>query len=133
MLRSRGRRFILLGGLITLLGGCLLHGGGKPEWMDDAEKEFGEPNDPNITLEITNQNFYDANVHALLGGQRRRLGSVRSQDAETFTFAWSHTELRVAVHLVGASRDRFSPSYGVGPGDLIRMVIDPEGRVYRTR
>lgn len=133
MHRFPRRGSLLAGSLVILLGACLLGGGGKPDWADEAEQEFGEPVGRDITVEITNQNFYDANVYALIGTQRQRLGNVRSQESETFTFPWPRTELRVLVRLIGGGRDRASPSYTVGPGDQLSMVIDPEGRVYRTR
>lgn len=75
-----------------------------------------------VSITVENQNFYDANVYALLGTERRRLGSVTGNQTATFTFPWTPQPVRMQVDFIGA--DGFvTESIPVNPGDDLELLI----------
>jgi hypothetical protein len=78
-----------------------------------------------LTLEATNQNFYEATLYALIGSQRIRLGTVRSNAEETFTFRWTGPELRIEIQLISVG-SYFTESMNVDRGDILQLVIEPD-------
>jgi hypothetical protein len=54
-----------------------------------------------LRIEVDNQNFSDAVIHAGDGGHRIRLGSVTGKHSETFTFRWPVDRLQMHVHFTG--------------------------------
>ena len=79
-----------------------------------------------VSLEVDNQNFYDATVYAVSdAGERQRLGRVTGLSHDTFTFRWLHQELRVLIQLL-ADGSAITQPVLVNPGDSLNMVIQPD-------
>lgn len=75
-----------------------------------------------ITLDIQNDNFYDARVFARWNGERQRLGLVTGLDSEVFTMSGRTGDLRIEVDFV-ATRNYVSRSVSVSPGDYLTFRI----------
>lgn len=68
-----------------------------------------------MRIQVENQNFADAVVHAVHGGRRVRLGSVTGKDTKSFTFRWEVDLLQLQVHLIGG-QTMISQQVTVNPG-----------------
>lgn len=68
-----------------------------------------------LRLQVENQNFADAVVHAVYGGRRVRLGSVTGKHSKSFTFRWGVDLLQLQVHLIGG-QTMLSQRVAVNPG-----------------
>ena len=105
------------------------HGGGRVEEFD----EFAEPVNPELTLAVRNDNFYDATLYAVSrGGHRQRLGVVTGNSRGTFKFRWPHDELRVEIQLLAAGGTS-SWSMPVSQGDELELVIEPNAHLKTQR
>ena len=79
-----------------------------------------------IRIEVQNQNFNDASLHALRGGERVRLGDVGGKSDRQFTLRWNFSmDLQVEVDLVGGGTCRVDP-LNADPGDRIWIRIPTE-------
>lgn len=129
-MQSLIRRFALLPvlGLIAATA-CATGSGGAADQLD----EFAEPVNPELTLAVRNDNFYDATLYAVSrGGHRQRLGVVTGNHRETFKFRWPHDELRVEIQLLAAGATS-SWSVPVTPGDELELVIEPNAHLKAKR
>lgn len=77
-----------------------------------------------LTVEVENQNFYDATIYAYDGGHRQRLGRVVGKTTESFTFRWSKQQLRMIIDFTGAG-SIVSDELPVSPGedDNLKLII----------
>ncbi|MDP2955498.1 MAG: hypothetical protein Q8N53_03685 [Longimicrobiales bacterium] len=83
-------------------------------------------NDGEVQVRVYNQNFGDATIHAVRGGQRFRLGEVTGKTEKSFTVRWNFSlPLEFEVHLTGGQgcRVRAMP---VDPGDRVWVRIPTE-------
>ena len=82
--------------------------------------------DGQVQVRVDNQNFGDATIHALRGGERFRLGEVTGKSEKSFTVRWTFTlPMEFEVHLTGGQgcRVRAMP---VDPGDRVWVRIPTE-------
>jgi hypothetical protein len=88
---------------------------------------------PPITVEVENQNFYDATVYLLWQSDRRRLGVAPGNATQSFTSSWRGPELTVMIEMLAGRRYQSIP-IGVSPGDglVVEIPVAPERfHVYR--
>jgi hypothetical protein len=111
-------KLVILAGVLPLTAlGCGLAGGsGYDEFAPEPSRE--------VTLTVTNQNFYDATLHAVWPSYRVRLGVVSGNTEKTFTFRWERTELRILIGLQSVGT-QLTQVMAVDPGDELELVIDP--------
>lgn len=76
-----------------------------------------------IQIRIENQNFNDATVHAVRGGERIRLGEVTGKSDKNFTVRWNFSlPLEFEIHLIGGDGCGVRP-LSVDPGDRVWVRI----------
>jgi hypothetical protein len=92
-----------------------------------------DPPFPPVTVQVENQNFYDATVYVLWRSARRRLGVVSGNGQQTFSTRWGGPEVTFQIEMLAGRRYSSIP-LGVSPGDdlVVEIPIAP-GRfhVYR--
>jgi hypothetical protein len=78
-----------------------------------------------LTVEVENRNFADANIYAIDGGLRVRLGRVSGKTTQTFTLEWHRFQIQMYIDFTGGGRT-LSEIQGVSPGRVenLRLVID---------
>lgn len=112
-------------GLALAVSACVLSGGGRPDWVDEFEDEFGTENAPELTLEVRNDNFYDATLYAHGSGYRERIGVVGSHSSQTFRFRWPVLDLQIEIDLLSAG-SVFTHQMPVERGETLQLVIEPD-------
>lgn len=110
--------------LLGLVGGSLGVGGcGASRSGAVGGEEPDQTEERRVTVEVSNENFYDATIYAVYGsGQRIRLGTVSGNSVETFTFRWNPLNVFFYINLIG-SGDASTQSEGVNPGDLLLLRV----------
>jgi hypothetical protein len=83
-----------------------------------------------VTLEVENQNFYDARIYLLESGTRRRLGSVPGNDTRSFRFRARTAEARFVVDFVGSGEFN-TTSIQVSPGDHVVLTVTASSHQFR--
>ncbi len=78
-----------------------------------------------ISVEVRNQNFYQATVYAYRAGNRRRLGVVESQSTRSFEFVWFTGDLRFLVDFF-ANGCILTESLPVDRGDDLLLILEPQ-------
>ena len=81
-----------------------------------------------ISVEVQNQNFYDATIYAYRAGNRTRLGVVEAQGTRSFEFVWITGDLRFLVDFF-ANGCIFTELMSVDLGDDLLLILEP--REYR--
>lgn len=111
-------RFIgILGAAALVLAAC---GGNR------APSPFAEGGRGSVEIEVRNDNFSDATLHALRGGERIRIGIVTGHTGETFHLDWQFAmPLRVEIDLLAGGRCVTRP-INVDPGDALYLRIEPQ-------
>lgn len=115
---TRWRRLGILGVAVTI--GCAAGAGADDEGLleNDGGQEIG--------LEVRNLNFYDAELYALMGTARVRLGYVNGNSSKSFTFRWPpQADLRIEIHLLAVGT-YFSDRLPVEEGDELELIIEPD-------
>ncbi len=101
------------------LAACGRSVGGGPN--DEFEPRRGQE----LTLEVRNQNFYDATLYAVWqSGLRYRLGTVSGNGKRTFTFRWQSLQLQIEIDLLSVGK-HFTDPMPVDKGDELELVIEP--------
>ncbi len=116
--------WVVLGVLFTVSACAAGTSGSQDDFNLDALDERARE----LTLDVENQNFYDAELYAVASGTatRQRLGYVRAYSKEVFTFPWVYaSELRIEINLVSVGR-YFTPPMPVEQGDELRLVVEPD-------
>lgn len=95
--------------------------------MDDLEAQAAGGG-RELTLEVENQNFYDATLYAVTqgAGHRQRLGYIQAYGKRTLKFHWLPTfELRIEIVLetIGSY---LTPPLAVEEGDDLQLIIEPD-------
>jgi len=80
--------------------------------------------DEPVQLQIQNDNFNDARIYVLWGGQRQRLGMVTGKTSETFEFAWRPADFRIQVDFLAAGGFT-TDMLVVWPGEVVYLQIPP--------
>lgn len=79
-----------------------------------------------VELEVRNDNFADATLHALRGTERIRLGVVGGHGGRTFRLDWRFSQpLRIEIDLLAGGRCVTEPLQ-VDPGDELYLRIEPQ-------
>ena len=78
-----------------------------------------------ISVEVQNQNFYQATVYAYRLGSRTRLGIVESQGTRSFEFVWITGDLRFLVDFLAGGCILTQPM-AVDRGDDVLLVVEPQ-------
>ncbi len=109
-------RFLVVTGLVLAVAACGLIG-------TAADDEFEPRQAPELTLSVTNRNFYDATLYAVWSARRHRLGRVSGNGERSFKFRWEHLELRVEINLLSVGSYYTLPIM-VEAGDELELVIE---------
>ncbi len=78
-----------------------------------------------ISVEVRNQNFYQATVYAYRASNRRRLGVVESQSTRSFEFVWITGDLRFLVDFF-ANGCILTEPLPVDRGDDLLLILEPQ-------
>lgn len=78
-----------------------------------------------ISVEVQNQNFYQATVYAYRPGNRTRLGVVESQSTRLFEFVWITGDLRFLVDFL-ANGCILTEPLPVDRGDDLLLILQPQ-------
>jgi hypothetical protein len=79
-----------------------------------------------VSLHVTNQNFYDATLYAIdVGGTRQRIGIVPGNTEKTFTFRWSSIEMRIEIALLSVG-STVTGAMPIDAGDELELTITPD-------
>lgn len=108
-------QFLALGALALVMSAC---GAGQTGTEGSAEAEPSR----NVTLEVENQNFYDARIYLLESGMRTRLGSVPGNDTRSFRFRARTDQAQFLVDFVGGGR-LTTTRIQVSPGDTLVLTV----------
>ncbi len=87
-----------------------------------------------FSIEITNQNFYQATVYAYRQGYRKRLGTVESIRTRSYSFNWPYTDIRFQIDFLAVGC-MIGQSLSVVEGDQFVLIIEPsdDRRASRSR
>jgi hypothetical protein len=104
----------LLGAAILAFGACAGTRAASPFSADQGSVE----------LEVWNDNFSDATLHVLRGGERIRIGIVTGHTGETFLIDWRFSmPFRVEIDLLAGGRC-VTRALQVDPGDTVYLQIE---------
>lgn len=106
--------------LLTLASSCTRH----PQTDDDEPLPKAEP----IAVHVKNENFLDMNVFAVVGGVRRRLGTVSGNGAGDFSIDWDVTigqSISLLAVPIGGRGSASTGSLSIGLGQMIDFVVAP--------
>ncbi len=78
-----------------------------------------------VSVEVQNQNFYQATVYAYRLGSRTRLGIVESQGTRSFDFVWTTGDLRFLVDFL-ANGCVLTQPMAVDRGDDLLLILEPQ-------
>jgi hypothetical protein len=85
-----------------------------------------DPREGQVRVSVDNQNFGDATVHALRGGERIRLGEVTGKTEKDFTVRWTVSfAMEFEIRLVGGGSCGIR-GFAVDPGDRVHVTIPTE-------
>lgn len=107
-------------GLAMFTAACMWLPGGKVE-----PDEFAEEVPDHLTVEVQNDNFYDATIYAVRQGQRLRVGWVGGHTAETFEFKWPALDLSFEIALLAVG-SYFTYPLPVDRGDQLGLRVLPD-------
>ncbi|MGD2218278.1 MAG: hypothetical protein PVJ64_16090 [Gemmatimonadales bacterium] len=85
-----------------------------------------------VTIEVENQNFYDARIYVLEYGRRRRLGSVPGNGTRTFQFRVDPTEVLFIIDFIGSDQ-LTTNTVTVNPGDDLELTVTATTQRLRFR
>jgi hypothetical protein len=83
-----------------------------------------------VTLEVENQNFYDARIYVLESGTRTRLGSVPGNSTQAFRFRARIEQAQFVVDFVGSGEFTTTPIQ-VSPGDRVVLTVTASSHRFR--
>jgi len=79
-----------------------------------------------VTIEVVNENFYDADIYSEYEGEvRRRLGMVSGFSKGSFRIPWRTNRLIMVMKLIGVG-EAFSNDLVVSPGDILELRLLPD-------
>ena len=78
-----------------------------------------------VSVEVQNQNFYQATVYAYRAGNRARLGVVESQSTRSFEFVWITGDLRFLIDFF-ANGCILSEPVAVDRGEEVLLILEPQ-------
>ncbi|MBI4539968.1 MAG: hypothetical protein HY704_10725 [Gemmatimonadetes bacterium] len=110
--------------LLLPLAGCI----GRRESALSGSGRRGEQ----VTVEVENQNFYDATIYAIGDGSRSRLGTVVGNTKQNFRLPWIPRDIRFEIRLQ-AGGTYTTHSLPVNPGDQLQLVVTPDLQLSSVR
>jgi hypothetical protein len=97
-----------------------------PADQDEARIDRAEPS---ATVMVENFNFYDANIYAISGARRQRLGFSTGLGTQSFTIPASvlagSGEVRFEVRPIGRADFPLTETVIVNPGDVVMLRVPP--------
>ncbi len=114
---------LAISALALVMSGC---GAGRAGSEASAEAEPGLE----VTLEVENQDFYDARIYLLESGVRTRLGSVPGNGAQEFRFRTRTDQAQFVVDFVG-SGEFTTTTIQVSPGDHVVLTVTASSHRFR--
>ena len=78
-----------------------------------------------ISVEVENQNYYEATIYAYRPGGRFRLGVVSTSRTEAFDFVWPDGDLRFLIDFLAVGC-LLTESMPVVQGDELLLTIQPQ-------
>ncbi len=78
-----------------------------------------------ISVEVRNENFYEATVYTYRAGSRTRLGVVESNSTRSFEFRWVTGDLRFLIDFF-ANGCLLTPSMPVDRGDDLLLILQAQ-------
>lgn len=107
--------------LLLAVGSCYRPGRKNPFAAPGSGQGEGT-----IHVRVENENFGDATVHALRGGERIRVGQVTGKSSQSFQVRWRFSlPMEFEIDIVGGDGCAIRPMT-VDPGDEILVRIPPE-------
>ncbi len=103
---------------LTVLAACAGRSARSTSFVDTDSRL------PGLTVEVQNQNYYPATIHAYRAGSRRRLGSVEAHQTASFSFVWPNSELRFLIDFLAAGCI-ITESLAVDDDDNLLLIIEP--------
>lgn len=95
----------------------------------DRDFTISRGRDAPIRVQVTNDNFLDANVHVMVGGTSHRLGAVVGKTQGSFEIdpvrIGVHSGVQLLVDLVGSQAAFLSDAVYVNPGGTVVLQIAP--------
>lgn len=85
-----------------------------------------------VTVEVENQNFYDARIYLLEFGRRTRLGNVSGNSTRVFRFRSPPQEVRFVIDFIGAG-ELTTTGIEVSPGDELVLTVTAAAHRLRLR
>ena len=85
-----------------------------------------------VTLEVQNQNFYDARIYLIELGVRTRLGNVSGNSTREFRFGVEQTEIQILVDFIGGG-EFTTESMVVNPGEELLLIVTANSHQLRNR
>lgn len=113
-------KMIRVSAVALLAAGCALLPGSnvKPDEFDEEVPEH-------LTLEVQNDNFYDATIYAVRLGQRLRIGWVGGHTTQTFQFKWPALDLSFEIALLAVG-SYYTYPLPVDAGDELALTVLPD-------
>ncbi len=78
-----------------------------------------------VSVEVRNENFYEATVYTYRAGSRTRLGVVESNSTRSFEFRWITGDLRFLIDFF-ANGCLLTPSMSVDQGDDLLLILEAQ-------
>ena len=95
----------------------------KPESKNPFATPGSGRGEASIQVRVENQNFGDATIHAIRGGERIRLGQVTGKSDKSFTLRWNFSlPLEFEINIIGGQGCGVRPM-SVDPGDRVWVRI----------
>ncbi len=116
---------------VAVVGGAVLAAAcaGKAQGVRESPR-----GNQTYSVEIENQNFYQATVYAYRQGYRKRLGIVESTRTRIYSFTWPYIDIRFQVDFLAVGC-MIGQSISVVEGDQFVLIIEPsdDRRASRSR
>ena len=112
-------KWIAMAGAVCLLGAAP-GGGAQTRTVARAQDSVAR----GISLEVDNQNFYDATIYAVRLGSRQRLGDVTGEQKRTFSFRWPDGDLRLEIDPLAVG-SYYTQAMAVRQGDQLQPTVLP--------
>jgi hypothetical protein len=77
-----------------------------------------------MSIDVENDNFYDATIYAVRPGQRQRIGDVTGLGKRSFTFRWPDGDLRLEIDLLAVGA-YYTQVMDVQQGDRLQLTVLP--------
>lgn len=116
--RGTFSRLLLVLSLLLVASACSIFR------REQASPFDGSAGERQVRIDVDNQNFNDATLHAIRGGERHRLGIVVGKTEASFTLDWPMSaEMEIEIDYL-ASHKCVTPKMFVDPGDILALKLE---------